>query len=311
LSLYVKNSPSATALLDGLIRNAKQTLANSSSSVRQRSQAIEMLAHGSFRNVQETLVSMLDTKQAPSVQLAAVHTLSGFGAAEVPVALIDAWRSLSPTVRHEVVESLLSRTEWINTLINAVEENRISPGDIDPVRKALLVKHKNPKIRTRAAKLFSTNALSPRKSVIDQYRTALTLAGRADRGKQIFEKNCMTCHKVAGRGQDVGPNLAVIQNRTREGLMIQILDPNREVLANYTQYVVVLDDGRVVSGLIASESPSSITLKRAENVQETILRQNIEEIIGSGKSLMPEGLEQKIDKQQMSDLLSYLLGLKK
>ena len=93
--------------------------------------------------------------------------------------------------------------------------------------------------------------------------------------------------------------------------MIQILDPNREVLANFTQYVVVLDNGRVASGLIASESPSSITLKRAENVQETILRQNIEDIIGSEKSLMPEGLEQKITKQQMSDLLSYLLGLKK
>ncbi|MCH7987609.1 MAG: HEAT repeat domain-containing protein, partial [Planctomycetes bacterium] len=261
LSLYVKNSPSAAALLAGLIQTAKQTLANSSSSARQREQAIEMLAHGSFRNVRGSLVSMLDTKQAPAVQLAAVHTLAGFGAAEVPIALIDAWRSLSPTVRHEVVESLLSRSEWINALIDAVEANKISPGDIDPVRKALLVKHNDPKIRTHAAKLFSTDALSPRKSVVDAYRPALTLAGSVESGKQVFEKNCMTCHKVAGRGKDVGPNLAVIQNRTREGLMIQILDPNREVLANYTQYVVVLDDGRVVSGLIASESPSSITLR--------------------------------------------------
>ena len=311
LSLYVKNSPSATALLTGLIRNAKQTLANSSSSVKQRAQAIEMLAHGSFRNVQGPLVSMLDTKQAPSVQLAAVHTLSGFDVAEVPAALITAWRSLSPTVRNEVVESLLSRSEWISALIDAVEENKIAPRDIDPVRKALLVKHTDPKIRNRAAKLFSQDVLSPRKSVVAEYQSALTLAGSLDRGKQVFEQNCMTCHKVAGRGRDVGPNLAVIQNRTREGLMIQILDPNREVLANYTQYVVVLDDGRVVSGLIAGESPSSITLKRAENVQETILRQNIEETIGSEKSLMPEGLEQKLNKQQISDLLSYLLGLKK
>ena len=65
-----------------------------------------------------------------------------------------------------------------------------------------------------------------------------------------------------------------------------------------------------MSGLIASESPTSISLKRAENVQETILRQNIEEIVGSGKSLMPEGLEQKVDKQKMSDLLAFLLQLR-
>ena len=121
----------------------------------------------------------------------------------------------------------------------------------------------------------------------------------------------MTCHKAAGRGHDVGPNLATIQNRTPEALILQILDPSREVLANYTQYVIVLDTGRVVSGLIAGETPTSITLKRAENIQETILRQNIDEIIGTGKSLMPDGLEQKINKQQMSDLLTFLLGLKK
>ena len=91
--------------------------------------------------------------------------------------------------------------------------------------------------------------------------------------------------------------------------MTQILDPNREVLANYLLYVVVLDSGRVVSGLIANESATSITLRRAENAQETILRRNIEEINGTGKSLMPEGLEQKITEQQMSDLIAFLLRL--
>ena len=108
----------------------------------------------------------------------------------------------------------------------------------------------------------------------------------------------------------MGPNLATVQNRTPDGLLTQILDPNREVSPNYLQYVVALDDGRVVTGAIASESPTSITLKRAENVQETILRQNIEEISSTGKSLMPEGLEEKINPQEMADLLAFLLNLK-
>ena len=66
-----------------------------------------------------------------------------------------------------------------------------------------------------------------------------------------------------------------------------------------------------MSGLIAAETPTSITLKRAENIQETILRQHIDEIVGTGKSLMPEGLEQKINKQQMSDLIAFLLSIRK
>ena len=119
----------------------------------------------------------------------------------------------------------------------------------------------------------------------------------------------MSCHRANGAGQDVGPDLATIQNRTPESLLAEILAPNREILANYTQYVVMLEDGRLASGMIATESPTSISLKRAEGVQETILRQNIEEIRGSGKSLMPEGLEQSISLEEMSDLITFLKNL--
>jgi putative heme-binding domain-containing protein len=278
--------------------------------LNQRGQAIEMLAHGNFADVQETLVSMLDSRQPPAVQLAAVGALASFEAGEVPAALIDAWSGLSPAVRGEVVETLLGRPAWTVVLLDAIENAQISPGYIAPLRKARLVSHSDAKIRTRAAKLFGTQ-LSPRKDVLDQYHTALTLTGDAQRGKKVFEQNCMTCHKVAGQGHEVGPNLATIQNQTPEALMLQILDPSREVLANYTQYIIVLEDGRVLSGLIAGESPTSITLQRAENIRETILRQNIDQIVGSGKSLMPEGLEEKVDQQQMSDLLAFLLNLPK
>jgi putative heme-binding domain-containing protein len=90
--------------------------------------------------------------------------------------------------------------------------------------------------------------------------------------------------------------------------MTQVLDPNREVAPNFIQYVVTIDDGRVTTGIIASETATSITLKRAEDQQETILRQNIEEIASAGTSLMPEGLEKKLSHQDMADLLRFLLG---
>lgn len=310
LNQYLEHSPTTAELLSRLIGNAKKTLANSSSTARQRDQAIEMLAHGRFGEVRETLVAMLDSRQSPAVQLASAQALGSFDAVDVPASLIDAWQGLSPAVRGEVVEILLGRREWMGVLLDAIESQQILPGYIAPVRRRRLVEDSDREIRSRAAKLFGAAKLSPRKNVVDRYRSALALSGDAVRGATVFEQNCMTCHKAAGRGHDVGPNLATIQNRTPETLMIQILDPNREVLANYTQYIVLLDNGRVVSGLIVTESPTSITLERGEKVQETILRQNIEEIIGSGKSLMPEGLEQKIDSQQMSDLIAFLLNLK-
>lgn len=311
LSQYVKESPTAAKLVNSMLANAQKVLSKSGSTASQKGQAIEVLAHGQFEDVSDLLVEMLDSREAPSVQLAASRTLADFRKPEVSSFLIDAWQGLSPSVRGEVIEALLSRKAGINALLDAIEEGEISAGFISPVRKARLLKNRDAKVRDRAAKLFASSALNPRGKVLDEYRSALSLKGDASRGRKVFEQNCMTCHKVGKSGHDVGPNLATIQNATPETLLIQMIDPNREVLANYTQYIVVLESGRVVTGLITSESPTSITLKRAENVKETILRQNIDEISGTGKSLMPEGLEQKINKQQMQDLITYLQGLKK
>jgi putative heme-binding domain-containing protein len=254
---------------------------------------------------------MLDSRQAPEVQLAAVQALAGFPEPEVAAILISAWSALSPAVRGEVTESLLARQAWIGPFLDALVDQRIPVAHLDANHRSRLVKHRDPDIQKRAATLLAGDVLSPRNDIIADYRQALELAGDAARGQKVFEKTCITCHKAGGRGHEVGPDLATIQNRTPDELLTQILDPSRQVQPNYISYVIALDDGRVVSGLIAAESPTSITLKRAENVQETILRQNIEEINGTGKSLMPEGLEKNINRQDISDLIAYLLGLKK
>jgi putative heme-binding domain-containing protein len=129
-------------------------------------------------------------------------------------------------------------------------------------------------------------------------------------GKAVFERECVACHRLDEKGNDIGPSLTTIRHRTPDDVMMHILDPNREVAQGFVQYVVSTDDGRSLTGIIAEETATSITLKRAENVTESILRKNIEEISNTGISLMPEGLEKKIQLQEMADLLMYLLGPK-
>lgn len=89
-------------------------------------------------------------------------------------------------------------------------------------------------------------------------------------------------------------------------ILLHILDPNREVSPAYLDHTVTLEDGRVLTGLIASETDSSLTLRRAQKVEDTVPRSQIEELASSGKSLMPEGLEQRIKPQEMADLILYL-----
>jgi putative heme-binding domain-containing protein len=89
-------------------------------------------------------------------------------------------------------------------------------------------------------------------------------------------------------------------------LLVSILDPNRDVKANFGNYLLVTRDGDDLSGCIVSETPTGITMRRAGNLQDTVLRKNIKSLRSTGLSLMPEGVEGGINPQQMADLIAYL-----
>ena len=160
--------------------------------------------------------------------------------------------------------------------------------------------------KERLNQIFVGTAAS-RKDVVAKYQAALSMKGDAARGKTVFETACATCHRAGDLGKDVGPNLATIRQWSPEQMLINILDPNREVAPNFVGYTIETKDGRIIDGLIVAESAASLTLKRAEGVTEMVLRRDIAQLSASGLSLMPEGLETAVSVEQMADLLAFLL----
>ena len=136
-----------------------------------------------------------------------------------------------------------------------------------------------------------------------------TTKGDIGRGREIFRKNCTACHRLENTGHEVGASLtAALRNKTRESLIIDILDPSREVDTRYVNYQVVTTAGRTITGILAVETPNSITLRRGENAEDSVLRTQIDEIRATAKSLMPEEFEKQITTAQLADLFEYLLG---
>ena len=112
---------------------------------------------------------------------------------------------------------------------------------------------------------------------------------------------------VDGVGFDVGANLlAALPNKSGEDLLVAVFDPNREVDPRYVSYNVVTTDDRVLNGVVAAETPTSITLRRADGNEDTILRSNISSLRSTGLSLMPEGLEKQVNRQDLADLFELL-----
>jgi putative heme-binding domain-containing protein len=250
----------------------------------------------------------LDNRHPQEVQLAVLETFGKFDDPAVGEILTEAWPRLSPRLRAAAGEVLFSRPQWLITVLDAIDGGRLSLADLDPSRLKLLESHSRPEIRERVKKLIASLKESPRQEVLAAYQPALTLAGQPARGRTYFQKICSSCHRLEGVGSEVGPSLAAIKNRGAETIFLNLLDPNREVNPQYVNYVAVLSDGRILSGMIASETATAITLRRAENANDTIQRGDIEQLRSTRQSLMPEGLEKQLDPQAVADVIAYLLA---
>ena len=93
-------------------------------------------------------------------------------------------------------------------------------------------------------------------------------------------------------------------------MLLNILDPNREVKPNYQIHTLVTADGRTLTGLVSGETATGLTIHQADGAVHSILRTDIEELQNTGRSFMPEGLEKQITVPEMADLLAYLLAKK-
>lgn len=250
------------------------------------------------------LKAAVDGKLA-SVQVAAVQALSNSASPDIPRVLLSHWREYVPAVRAQVLQSLLSRDPWTLRLLEAIDRGEASAGEIDLTRRELLRKHRDRAVAALAQKLFAGEATT-RQKVLEEYATSLKMTGRVPEGQEVFRKNCATCHRVGTEGHAVGPDLSTAAALDPAAMLAHILDPNRYVLPNHVEYVVEDSGGRTHGGLIVAETATSLTLRRANGEEQTLLRSEIESIQSTGRSLMPEGLEKTIAPEAMADLLAWL-----
>jgi putative heme-binding domain-containing protein len=299
----------AEAVMQALLAQAAAAAGDEEAPLARRVAAVEQLRLSKFAEQRELLFTLLGPAVPADLQSAALRTLASYDAAEVAELALSRFAAFSPRLKSQATDVLLSRPAWTLALLAAIEAGQVGSGDLDPVRLKLLAEHRDEAIRSRAAKLLASGRPSPRADIVTAYKSVLEMKGDALRGKQAFAKHCAACHKVEGVGHEIGPNLAAMKARGPEAIVLNVLDPNREVNPQYLSYSLLTLDGRQLTGMIAAETATSVTLKRADNASDTVLRIDIDLLKSSGMSLMPEGLEKQIDQQTMADLLEYLKSM--
>ncbi|ODS84219.1 MAG: hypothetical protein ABS46_04250 [Cytophagaceae bacterium SCN 52-12] len=271
-----------------------------------RSESIRLLALDGARKHTEIFRELFRPTEPVTVQSAALNALNSIPDSTVSIFLVDKWPGLTPGLKEQAIGTFMGKEPRISILLDALEKDIIDPSVISWPRRVSLMANANEKLRARARKLLSVNSGS-QQEVMKAYQDVMTLTSSADKGRLVFAQHCAVCHQIGGKnGISYGPDLATIRNRRPESIMADILDPNLSIADGYDIWNIELKSGEALQGLIATETPSAITIRNYGGVETVVARSDIQALKAMETSVMTAGFDQLIDKQQMADLLAYL-----
>jgi putative membrane-bound dehydrogenase-like protein len=290
------------------IRKASGVAANPNSKMESRLNAVRVLGLDPTSASLPFLEKVFSPQQPEEVQVTAARALLNLSDSRVTDVMLKNWRTYTSSVRDVVLAGFFKEPIRLVALLDAIEAGKVQAWSLSRLTQQQLTRFKDEKIRKRAESLFA-GLSSDRGPVIEKYRPVLRMSGNIERGKEIYKKNCRKCHRVGDMGFDVGPNLMSITARSRGELLENILDPNANIVPGYEDYMIQTNDGRTITGVMANQSATTVTLRRGAGEEDTILRSNIADLRALTVSAMPEDLEQGLSLEQMADLLEYLKTL--
>jgi uncharacterized protein len=287
------------------------TAKDESLSERRRTDAAKQLVElqASSDDLAQQLLALITPRTSPELASGLIGAVAEGAAPEAGKAMVERLPALAPALRAEVVRALLRRADWTPALMDALEKGQLRASELVLDQKQALAAHPNTAIARRARRLLQQGGGLPdpdRQRVIDLVTARVKQGGDPTAGKLIFTQQCAKCHRYVNEGGQVGPDLSGVAALPRDELLIHILDPSRSVEGNFVQYTVATTDGRVIGGLLAAETRTTVDLLDAEGKRHVILREDIDEMAASKKSLMPEGFEKQITVVQLNDLLAFL-----
>ena len=293
--------------LEWLFELSAKVAGDSARAEADRVAAIRFLAEGGSASVL-ALRELVSQEQPNAIQSAAIATLGKLGDVATGNWLIEPtrWKVFSPAVQGAVVSAFLSHSKLIPLLITAIEDGRIPAWVVPEPRRRGLMRHRDKDLKARATKLFSAMGGADRQKVYEELKPLTNKSGSAAKGKPVFERTCASCHQFKGVGHNVGPDLTGVRNQPKDALLLHIIVPNAEIYPGFTAYDVETKDDRALTGILTSESDTSVTIRAALGIEETFLRRDLVRLAAGSSSLMPNELEKTMSRDELVDLLEFL-----
>ncbi|MEX0792655.1 MAG: HEAT repeat domain-containing protein [Pirellulaceae bacterium] len=242
----------------------------------------------------------------------AARVLGGIDHPEARAALLETLELAPATLQREIALALSTSKPGTVALVEKVEQGKASPRllqDNDLAER--LNRQADEKLTARVAKLLKdlpSQEARIQELIAQHVSTYATSPRSAEQGKQVFAKQCASCHKIGAEGTLVGPQLDGVGNRGLARLLEDILDPSRNVDAAFRTTLIATVDGRVLTGLERPQEGKTRHFADPQGKPFTLQEDEIEEAKLTNLSLMPANVTETLTEEQLLDLMAYLLS---
>ena len=280
------------------------------SSLSERRKALSALVSARDTHLPVVLRSLL---QEPSLRREALRGLGAFEDAKTPPAILEIFTELDTAGKRDALTTLASRVSFAKTLMAAVGAGAVKANELpaDIVRQ--LRSHRVKRINAQLDQVWGVSRSTPAAKLaeIARYKKLLIAdaAKPADlsRGRMLFNRACVQCHKLYGEGGEIGPDITGSNRNNLDYLLTNILDPNAEIPNDYRTTILRTKDNRVLEGVIRRSEGQSVTIATPAEVL-TLDKADVATIELQNFSMMPEGLVLALKEDELRDLVAYLRG---
>ena len=288
----------------------RMVVENGKSSLAERREALSALVAARDAQLPAVLRSLL---QEPALRREALRGMGAFEDAKTPAAILNIFAKLDTAGKRDALSTLASRVSFAKALMAAVTHGEVKANELpaDIVRQ--LRAHGVEDINEQLNQVWGVSRSSPAAKLaeIARYKKLLSVdAARPpdlSRGRMLFNRACVQCHKLYGEGGEIGPDITGSNRNNLDYLLTNLLDPNAEIPNDYRTTILRTKDNRVLVGVIRRSEGQSVTIATPAEVV-TLAKRDVATIDPQNFSMMPEGLVLALKDDELRDLVAYLRG---
>jgi len=292
-------------VLAPIVREAALMVREGTASSGQLVESMELLGEIQVPQLSELVKIVLDRDSSSELVVQCLRVCQQLKDPSLLTWAEERFHRFLPAARRQFLSLYFGTSNRVDQILDWIEEGQLAVRELSDKQKSLLLKHDDSRIRERAGRLLARKTVDGEEAMAHLLPALLTDAN-VEKGRQYFVERCILCHQIGTLGVEVGPAVASMRGLRKRGILEAVLFPNREVAPQYFGMTVANDTG-TETGILRGESDHAITLRQAGGNDLTLSKSSITSIRSEGVSLMPEGLLEGLEVQEVADLLEFMM----